>query len=370
MRVLMVTPGFYPIKGGTETVVQNLAVTLNKKGIKTDVMTFNMHEKWKPKWCTNTEIKDDYVVYRVAALNWFPIHSSRINLDINLLPGRFRYLLNKYDIVHFHADDLTFPAFSLFVKKPKILHSHGFNNFESYKRYLNKYILRSVADLYISITRQHAQELNQLGVPREKITYLPNSVDTTVFSPGSEKVNNLILFVGRIQHVKGLHVLLKALQYVRTPVRLVAIGPSVLPLDYFDNVMAAIEENNRKGPHVIDYLGSMDGADLVKWYQKAAVLVCPSLGESFGIVNAEALSCGTPVIASSVGGIPEIVHTNENGILVPVNNYLKLAESIQYLLDNEAVRMRFGREGRKSIVEQYSQDRVVARLAGIYRFLN
>jgi glycosyltransferase involved in cell wall biosynthesis len=366
----MVTPGYYPIKGGTETVVQDLTVELNRRGVIADVLTFNMCQKWKPKWNMKTETTSDYKIYRIPALNWFPIHSSGINLDINVMPGRFTQLFRQYDIIHFHgSDDVTFPTFSFLVGKPKIMHSHGFNDFRTYKRYLNKFLLRVVADLYISITRQHAGELNELGIPKEKIIYLPNSVDTTVFSPAGERIGNLVLFVGRIQHVKGLHVLLKALRHIKKPVSLIVAGPPVLPLEYFHNIMNAIEESNRIGPHTIKYLGSMDRDDLVQWYQKAAVLVCPSLGESFGIVNAEALSCGTPVVATNVGGIPEVVHNYENGILVPVNDYLKMAESIQYLLDHEDIRNRFGMEGRRSVLENYSRDRVTARLVEIYERL-
>ena len=78
MRVLMVTPGFSPIKGGTETVVRNLSLELNKIGVDADVMTFNMNRKWNPKWNGMTEQIDGISVFKVPAL----INMQREMLDI------------------------------------------------------------------------------------------------------------------------------------------------------------------------------------------------------------------------------------------------------------------------------------------------
>ncbi|MEA2066094.1 MAG: hypothetical protein U9O65_03200, partial [Thermotogota bacterium] len=135
MRVLMVTPSYYPIKGGAEAVIRNLSIKLNKIGVQTDIMTFNMNRKWNPSWQAKTEKIDDINVFKIPALNWFPmVHSDRITLGINLIPGRFRKYLKNYDVIHFHCAELTFPLFSYTVKKPKIVHLHGFST-DFYKRY-------------------------------------------------------------------------------------------------------------------------------------------------------------------------------------------------------------------------------------------
>lgn len=116
----MVTPGYYPIKGGTETVVRNLAIMLNKNNVHTDVMTFNLNRKWSPKWKGKVEIIDGITIFRVPALNWLPItHSPRINLGVNLISGRFTNLFKPYDVVHFH-EDFSFPLFSLKKRKQYI----------------------------------------------------------------------------------------------------------------------------------------------------------------------------------------------------------------------------------------------------------
>ena len=364
----MVTPSFYPIKGGTETVVHDLAVSLNKNGIYTNIMTFNMDRRWNAKWRGKTETIDGITVFRIPALNWMPItHSPRITLGINLIPARFRHILKNYDIIHFHEFELSFPIFSFMVKKPKIIHSHGID-IEFLKRYhLNRLLLKHAADYYISITKKMKKELIQAGFPAERIVYLPNGVNSETFSPKGEKENNLLLFVGRITAGKGLHVLLKALQHLETSVHLVIIGPSDWDENYYLNVLNQIERENQRGKHKITYLGPLNKPEIVKWYQKASIFILPSFAEGFPVTVLEALSCETPVIATPVGGIPEIIKNHQTGILIPQNNHIRIAEAIQYLLENDDVRCKMGREGRNHVLEEYSLQIIVKKLSNFYK---
>jgi len=367
LKVLMATPGFYPIHGGTENVVRYLAIELNKMGIHTDVMTFNMERKWNPRWRGKTEKIDGTNVFKIPALNWLPIeHSPRINLGVNLIPGRFTNRLKQYDIIHFHEVDFSFPLFSFFVRKPKILHLHGIH-IEFYKRYhLSRIILKHVADLYISITRQMEKDLAELGIPRSKIVYLPNPVDVELFHPYGEKEDNLLLYLGRIVPIKGLHVLLESLHYLKTPVRLVIIGSAVWRPKYYQRILKLIEGENQKGKHEVTYLGAVPQPEIIKWYQKASIFILPSFWEAFPVVTLEALSCETPVIATPVGEIAVVVRNFENGILVPPGNSSKLAEAIQYLLDNKDVRTKFGKAGREWVIKNFSTGVIAKRLYSIY----
>lgn len=365
----MTTPGFYPIKGGTETVVKNLSIELNRVGVSVDIMTFNMDRKWHPKWKGKMEKIYGIKAFKIPALNWLPIeHSPRITLGVNLIPGRFTNILKDYDIIHFH-EEFSFPIFSFLVRKPKIFHLHMLDvNF--YKRYhLNRIILKHVADLYVSISRRMQKDLVGLGIPRDKIGYLPNGIDTKVFSPQQEKEDNLLLFIGRIDFRKGLHILLKSLRYLEKSTHLMIVGPPSWSLEYYQNILRLIEEENQKGKHKIDYLGVIDSQNLLMLYQKASIIILPSFAEGFPVVILEALSCETPVIATPVGGVPEVIRDRKNGILVPRNNPLKLAEAIQYLLDNKDIRIRLGLEGRKWIMDNFSLEVVVNKLCKIYRNL-
>jgi len=362
----MTTPCYYPVKGGTETMVRNLSIKLNKIGIHTDVMTFNMTYKWKPKWKGETYRTDGITVFKIPALNWQPLtHSPRNTLGVNLIPGRFTNILKQYDIIHYHEFDLTFPMFSYFTKKPKIFHLHGLDaNF--LKRYrLSRIVFNNAAHLYIAISQQIRSDLKELGIPENKVIYLPNGIDTELFHPTDSREDNLIIFVGRISPEKGLHILLKALNHLETSIRLVVIGP-FWDSNYYQDIRKLAETEKTRGKHKIEFLGALDLKDVISWYQKASILVLPSFSEGLPVVVLEALSCETSVIATSVGGIPDIVKDLENGLLFPPGNPHKLAEEIQYLLNDRTLRDRLGREGRKRMIENFSLDTAVDRLNKLY----
>jgi glycosyltransferase involved in cell wall biosynthesis len=363
MKVLMVTPGFYPITGGTETIVQNLSIELTKIGVHTDVMTFNMDRKWNPKWRGKTEKINDVTVYKIPALKLMP--SSRMNLRVNLMPGSFTNLLKRYDIIHFHEIEFSFPLFSYFARIPKILHLHGINK-DYFKRYaLSRLILKNVSDYYICITSQQISDLIELGIARRRIVHLPNSVNVKLYHPSREKEDNLILYVGRIVPIKGLHVLIKSLEFVKKSVHLVIVGP-IGDVEYYQDVLKIIDTKKLQKKHKIIYLGRIPQAELLNLYKKASIFMLPSFWEAFPVVMLEALSCGTPVIATPVGGIPEVIQDFQNGILIPVNNPVKLADAIQYLLDNADIRTKLGQIGRETILKNYSIDVITKRLLGIY----
>lgn len=364
----MVTPGYDPIKGGTETIVRDLSILLNKNDVHTDIMTFNMDKKWNPKWRGKIEEREGVTIFKIPGLDWLPIvHSPRINFGVNLIPGRFTNILKRYDIIHFHEAEFSFPLFSFHIKKPKILHLHGIDADLLKRQQPSRLVLKHVANLCISLSGKMTKELMSLGIPKEKIAYLPNGVDVELFCPKNEKEDNLVLFVGRITFDKGLHVLLKALQHLKEPINLVIIGPPDWDIPFYQNVFLPLIKNiNQEGKHKITYLGALDQADIIKWYQRASVFVLPSFSEAFPIVILEALSCEIPVVATPVGGIPEIVRNNEDGFFVPPNNPQKLAEAIQYLIENKDIRMRMGREGRKRVMKNFSLDVIVKRLCKIY----
>jgi glycosyltransferase involved in cell wall biosynthesis len=253
----------------------------------------------------------------------------------------------------------------LLVKKPKLFHLHG--NVRFYKKYpIAKILFKNVTDSYISITRELEQELLDMGISNNRIIYLPNAVDTNLFNPQGEKEENLLLFVGRVTAIKGLTVLLESLRHVKTPCHLVIVGPAD-STSYSQKLMKIIEEENKRGTHKIECLGNLENTDTVAWYRKASIFILPSFEEAFPVVLLEALSCGTPVIATNVGGVPEVVQNHENGLMVPPNNPLKLAESIQWLLDNESARTEMGKKGRDIVLEKFSLQANAKKLGDIYQ---
>ncbi len=366
----MVTPCYCPVKGGTETTVRNLAITLDKNGIQTGVMAFNVNQNRKPEWQGKTEEIDGITVYRIPALDWIPIkHSHRITSGINFIPGRFTNILKKYDIIHFHEFELSLPFFSFLVKKPKIIHLHGIDYSFLKKNHISRFLLKHLAHIYISISKQMKKDLVTLGIPENRIVYLPNSIDTNLFKPQAQKEDNLLLFVGRISSGKGLHVLIKSLRYLKESIRLAIIGPPDWDINYYQSILRLIEKENQKGKHEISYFGAMEQTEIVKWYQKASLFILPSFVEGLPVTVLEALSCETPVIATPVGGIPEIIENHETGILVKQNDHGRLAKAIQYLLENRDVRFKIGRGGQKRVMKEYSLEIASKKLCEIYRQL-
>jgi glycosyltransferase involved in cell wall biosynthesis len=383
IRVLMIVPSYDPIVGGTETAVKNLVNELNKNNVKVDVMTFNMDSKWNTKWQWEINQFKLFKLYRVPAVNIFTVNlfDKTINITnlffrVSVIPNlNFRKLLKEYDILHFHDDvDLTFPLFSFFFKKPKVFQFHTLQEtFNYYKKNLIcKYILKRCADIFLCASEDSNMLLNKLKIGNVKI--LPNGVDITKFNSKLQVDNhnnlninkdNLILFVGRFERRKGIHVLLESLDLLKDSVTLVIIGPNKDD-EYAKEVFLSINKQKNGGKHKILYLGALEPDEIIKWLHRSLIFVCPSLSEPFGIVNIEAMACGIPVIASDTGGIKDIIDNRKDGILVPTNNPEKLAEAIQYLLENEDIRVKLGINGKKKVEKEFSLDYVTKQLIKIY----
>jgi glycosyltransferase involved in cell wall biosynthesis len=375
MNVLMVTPYYHPIvTGGVETVVKNLTLGLNYSGIKTDVMTLNLKSRGLALHQGKRDVTDGLNVTRIPAINYLPnrLHSPDFNFRINFVPFNFHKELDNYDILHFQNEvDLSFPFFSLNVKKPKIIHCHILDmTYTLFKRsQITNLILKKSADTYITLSETFKDQLIDLGIPKDRIKILPNGINTEKFKPNPDlKTDNLLLFIGRLDEKKGLNVLLESLKHVNTKVHLIIAGPQHNPV-YYQQILNLIDKINQTTQHKVEYLGQVSEQEKLRLHQKAYIFLCPSLADSFPMVNLEALSCGTPVIASNVGSISEVVKPYTNGVLVPPGDQLKLASAIQYLLDNRAEHDKMGLNGRKWIVENYSIEVIIQKLRTIYQNL-
>jgi glycosyltransferase involved in cell wall biosynthesis len=371
MKVAMITPFYYPVIGGTESQIENLSLKLNGMRISADIVTFNFDRSMKPIPFPQVEKINGLKVTKVATLNYLPtiLHHNKINFMINFIPRKLNCILNEYDVLHFHNEvDLTLPAFSYRIRRPKVFHLRCLSvTYPIFRRnFVCRYLLKKIADIYIAQSKYVFRLLSNLGIDKKKIEVIPNAIDVSLFEPKGQKAKNRLLYVGRIEKYKGLHVLLKALKLVHIPVELLIIGPMSKESSYKQKIMSLIAELREKTSHKVDYLGPKKFCELLSYYQSASIVVIPSLNESFGNVILESLACETPVIASSVGGIPEIVRNYENGILVPPNNYIKLAEAIQHLLKDEKLRQRLGKQGRNIVVDNFSIDVIAHKILYVY----
>jgi glycosyltransferase involved in cell wall biosynthesis len=377
MRILLVTPSYFPIIGGSETLTQVLATKLKETGIEADIMTYNMDSKWFPAWKEERITDGKIDVFRMPGFNPLPRLPNPLFslLRINVLPHPvFVKTFRTYDLVHFVSEaDLSFPLFSCFVDKPRLMHCVGIYTYGGiYKYYTNQrpYLLRTfrkffahVADRYLVSSNEEQVLLSNLGIPESKASILPLGVDTNLFRPSvSKKTENLLLFVGRIDKIKGLHILMESLPLIRTPVQLAIIG-SRWDQEYVKEIEAMSQVITKKGIHRIMFLGAMDQKEIVFWYQKASILVCPYLYETHSNVVREALACGTPVVSTG----SHMSDEGADGILLTSKNPENLAEAIEMLLRNKEMREKYGKEGRVYVERNLSWDSIIKRLGNLYK---
>ena len=376
MKVLLITPSYFPIVGGSETLTQNLAIKLNETGIQTDILTLNMDAKWKPKWKEKIEEGTSFQIFKEPALNLLPNLPnplySMLRMNVFPLPSFFKRT-NDYDIFHFIGEaDLSIPLVSYFIPKPKIMHCVGIfrkGGLYYYYTFKRSYLKRTfkkyfptLANFYLVSSFEEQDILAELGVPNNKVFTLPDGVDVHVFKPdAARKVDNMILFVGRIDRIKGLHLLIKALSHVKIPVKLVAIGPK-WDSDYFAEIEQMCQRINGEGFHKIEVISGMNQNDLVPWYQQASLLVCPYLYETHSNVVREALACGTPVVSTGT----HFLKSGSDGILTVPKDPIKIAEAIQKLVEENELREEYGRVGRRIMEQHFSWESVIQKLNEIY----
>jgi D-inositol-3-phosphate glycosyltransferase len=242
------------------------------------------------------------------------------------------------------------------------------------------------ADRLIAATPAEKAQLTWLyGASPRKIDVISPGVDLKLFHPidkivaknaiGVPEDHRLILFVGRIEPLKGIDTLLRAMAQVaqRHPDWVPQMCVSVIGGDPSQGEQAENAEMARLQRlrsdlgigELVTFLGAKDQDTLQYYYSAAELVVMPSHYESFGMVALEAMACGTPVIASEVGGLAFVVRDNVTGFHVPERNPQALADKIELLLSDEVLRFRLGRRAL-CWAESYGWSIVADRLLELF----
>jgi D-inositol-3-phosphate glycosyltransferase len=218
-----------------------------------------------------------------------------------------------------------------------------------------------------------------------KIDIIPPGVDIDHFYPippdeAREAINlpvdeRMLLFVGRIEPLKGLDTLLRAIAAMReagihcqVPHYLAVVGgdPSATGENLSSEMVRLQTLCSELGLNdMVLFLGKRDQASLPYYYSAADVLIMPSHYESFGMVALEAMACGTPVVASKVGGLAFLVVDGETGFVVPDKDPAALSEKLTLLLTNPALREQLGQQAA-AYARQYAWENIVARLLNTF----
>jgi D-inositol-3-phosphate glycosyltransferase len=216
-----------------------------------------------------------------------------------------------------------------------------------------------------------------------KMVTIPPGVDTSHFYPipadeakeyiGLRPEDRMILFVGRIEPLKGIDTLIEAMSCLDLeggprPVHLAIIGgePNAEPSDMTAEMtrLQKLCDDLAVGQTVV-FLGKRDQNSLPYYYSAAETLAMPSLYESFGMVALEAMACGTPVIASEVGGLGYLVQNEITGYTVPDSNPDALCIKISRLLNDADLRERMGRAAAQYALD-YAWPRITTQVVEVY----
>lgn len=385
--------------GGMNVYVRDLSRELCRRGIEIDVYTRSQD----PEIPYITKLAEGGRVIHVKAGPERPYHKNRVynHLDEFVAGVLAQAEVDKvhYDLIysHYWLSGLVAAALRRVWNVPLIQMFHTLAEmknrvaqspaeFESEQRVNCEGEIMRFADRLIAATPLEKNQMSWLyGAAPQKITISPPGVDLNRFKPMDQKEarryigvppeHRMILFVGRIQPLKGIDILMEALAIVRKREPLLAESICVSIIGGDPNPDSDIEqaEFNRLESlraelgisDLVTFRGAKEQDTLVYYYAAAEMVVMPSHYESFGMVAIEAMACGTPVIASDVGGLSFSIEDGYNGYLVPGRNPQALADKIILLLKYRTLRDQLG-EQAQLWASRYSWVTVAAELLEVF----
>ncbi|MDQ3399750.1 MAG: glycosyltransferase [Chloroflexota bacterium] len=407
MRIAMISVHACPLarlggrdSGGMNVYIRELTRDLASRGIEVDVFT-----RWRePGDPRIQQLAPGARVIHIEAgpIGYLPKMSVYDRLDelTQQLERHVEAEGKRYDLIHAHYW-LSAAVAARLSRRWGVPDVQMFHTLGLVKREVMDEDVDGESDIRITLERAavresaaivaasdiEADELRTLyDADDRSLWIIPCGVDPTVFRPirqadarvatGRDQCERLILFVGRIEQIKGIDVLLKALALLfrrrpdmRADTCLLVIG-GALDADSGEGETEKIEELRRLVRENameanVDFVGSRDQTQLAQYYAAADLCAVPSLTESFGLVALEAMACGTPVVATRVGGMQTVVEHGESGLLVPAGDDAALAEAIARVLTDHRLRVHLA-HGARSRAERYTWQAVGDRIVELY----
>jgi alpha-maltose-1-phosphate synthase len=251
------------------------------------------------------------------------------------------------------------------------------------------------ADGVVAVSAAMREDVHSLyGVPYEKIRIIHNGIDLNQYKPTPDPkvlikykidlARPYVLFVGRITRQKGIIHLVSALKHIHAGAQVVLCAGAPDTEEIGKEMEQKVEQARREAHVPIIWIAQIvPKEEIIPLYSQATVFVCPSVYEPFGIINLEAMACATPVVASAVGGIREVVIAGETGLLVPFQpvssiNFepkdpekfaLDLATGVNQLLEDPKRLHQMGHQSRKRVEEFFSWTSIARRTVDFYEEL-
>ncbi len=217
------------------------------------------------------------------------------------------------------------------------------------------------------------------AVAPERVHVIRNGIDSAEYAPdpgtavldryGVDPARPAVIFVGRITRQKGVPVLLRAAGHLAPEAQLVLCAGQPDTPELAAEVTDLVTSLQAIRSGVVWIPEMLPRREIVQLLSHATVFACPSLYEPLGIVNLEAMACGTAVVGSQVGGIPEVVADGETGLLVPLGDPAALAAALNALILDPALAAAMGAAGRKRAAAEFGWDTIAAQTADLYAAL-
>ena len=209
-----------------------------------------------------------------------------------------------------------------------------------------------------------------------RVHVIRNGIDTVQYAPdagtavlarlGIDPARPSVVFVGRVTRQKGLPVLLRAAQWLDPAAQMVLCAGQADTPELEAEVSWLVEHLRATRPGVVWIPGMLTKPEVIQILSHATVFACPSLYEPLGIVNLEAMACGTAVVGSRVGGIPEVVADGATGLLVPPDDAEALGLALSALVQDPDRAAEMGRLGRERAIAEFSWPAIAAQTARLY----
>lgn len=385
--------------GGMNVYVRELSRELGRRGIEVDVFT-----RWREPGAPRIEeIAPNARVIHIESGPVRYIPKAEVYARISQFCGEVLREIEsdhrEYDLIHAHYWLSAIVAQQLAARWPvpvvQMFHTLGLvkraalaedGDGDDIRVGIERSAVRD-SDAIVAASDIEADDLVELydADPR-RVTVIPCGVDPDVFRPmrqvdarevlGRDQCERLVLFVGRIEQIKGIDVLLDGLGALfrrrpdlRNEICLVVVGGALDPTDDAPETEKLEELRRLVHQHrmedVVDFVGSVDQRRLAVWYAAADVCAVPSLTESFGLVALEAMACGTPVVATRVGGLQTVVEDGVSGLLVPPGDPNSLAGAIEQVLMDQRLRMHLA-HGARDRAEHFTWKQMADDIVALY----
>ena len=392
MRIALVSVHGCPLarlgekdSGGMNVYLLQLAKELGSLGFTADVFT-RFHDPNDPEI---VDLGPGSRVIHIKAGPWYESKEGIYPLLPEFVDNMLRFQRERglaYDLYHSHywLSGEVVSRLNQHVRLPHIASFHTLGEAkiraraeenESIVRIRSERDTLHRADRIVAVSEhERGNMIDFYEAPGDRIQVIPCGVDMDVFKPmprdearrelglGDE---NVLLYVGRVQPLKGPELLLESVARLdlNEGLKVLIVGGDVTGDEEVTKVRRLAEELGID--HLVSFEGTVPHKRLVHYYNAADLCVVPSFYESFGLVAAEAMACGTPVVATAVGGLPETVKDGLNGSLVRDRNPEVLAEKISLLLNDVRLRGLLASRARESVAA-LDWPTVAGRVAGLY----